>query len=177
MKIKIIILLAFFLSCSGSLLAETKVFYSPNGGILKEVLKNVNESKHSIDLMIFHITYKRIANALIKAKEKGVSIRLIVDESQSLEENSMAVFLKNSGIKIKSLAGQKGGLMHNKVAIFDNKTVMTGSYNWTYSAEKFNYENAVFIDDPQVIQSYKKEFNKLWVEINIPKPHIKKIWR
>jgi phosphatidylserine/phosphatidylglycerophosphate/cardiolipin synthase-like enzyme len=52
--------------------------------------------------------------------------------------------------------------MHNKFAIFDGKLMVTGSYNWTASAEKYNYENAVFITDPTAIDQYQKEFNEIW---------------
>lgn len=52
--------------------------------------------------------------------------------------------------------------MHNKFAIFDKKLLFTGSYNWTANAERFNYENAVFISDPAIINQYQKEFDKIW---------------
>ena len=52
--------------------------------------------------------------------------------------------------------------MHNKFAIFDGKLMVTGSYNWTNNAEHFNYENAVFITDPNVIMQYQKDFDNIW---------------
>ena len=52
--------------------------------------------------------------------------------------------------------------MHNKFAIFDNKLLVTGSYNWTNNAEHFNYENAVLISDPTIITKYQKEFEKIF---------------
>ena len=52
--------------------------------------------------------------------------------------------------------------MHNKVAIFDGMLMVTGSYNWTNNAERFNYENAIFITDPNVIKQYQKEFDRIW---------------
>ena len=52
--------------------------------------------------------------------------------------------------------------MHNKFAIFDGKLMVTGSYNWTNNAEHFNYENAVFITDTNVIKEYQKDFDDIW---------------
>jgi len=40
--------------------------------------------------------------------------------------------------------------------------MVTGSYNWTNNAERFNYENAIFITDPNVIGVYQKEFDSMW---------------
>ena len=54
--------------------------------------------------------------------------------------------------------------LHNKVAVFDDKIMVTGSFNWTWSANNVNHENAIFIDDPRVIKRYTDEFNSLWVQ-------------
>ena len=55
-------------------------------------------------------------------------------------------------------------LFRSTFAIFDGKLLVTGSYNWTEYSEKFNYENAIFIDDSDVIGKYKKEFDSLYNE-------------
>ena len=52
--------------------------------------------------------------------------------------------------------------MHHKFAIFDGKFLVTGSYNWTDSAERFNLENAVVLTDPVVIQRYLVQFDQLF---------------
>ena len=52
--------------------------------------------------------------------------------------------------------------MNNAFAIFDSSLLVTGSYTWTEYAEKFNYENAIFIDEPDVVDKYKKEFELLY---------------
>ena len=51
--------------------------------------------------------------------------------------------------------------MHHKFAIFDGKLLVTGSYNWTDSAERVNHENVLFVDDPAVIQRYQAHFERL----------------
>jgi phosphatidylserine/phosphatidylglycerophosphate/cardiolipin synthase-like enzyme len=38
----------------------------------------------------------------------------------------------------------------------------TGSYNWTQSAERANYENLVFLDDPTIVSRFTTEFHRLW---------------
>lgn len=60
------------------------------------------------------------------------------------------------------MSGKGRGIMHNKIGIFDKKIVVTGSYNWTENAEKYNYENAVFLDDKESVEKYIKEFEGLW---------------
>jgi phosphatidylserine/phosphatidylglycerophosphate/cardiolipin synthase-like enzyme len=38
----------------------------------------------------------------------------------------------------------------------------TGSYNWTVTAERANYEYLAFLDDPEVVTRFQREFNRLW---------------
>lgn len=53
--------------------------------------------------------------------------------------------------------------MHSKYMIFDiagKKFVLTGSYNPTDAGEK-GWNNAVILDDPEVVQAYEEEFNAM----------------
>jgi len=53
-------------------------------------------------------------------------------------------------------------LMHDKFCLFDNKILITGSYNWTYSAEKRNSENIIITDDEIVCNAFNEHFSFLW---------------
>jgi len=91
-----------------------------------------------------------------------VKIRIIADSRQAKGANSKIPMLVQYKFNIKITHGKGRGIMHNKFAIFDGKLTVTGSYNWTNNAELYNYENAVFITDPNAIMQYQKEFNKIW---------------
>ena len=52
--------------------------------------------------------------------------------------------------------------MHHKFMIIDGRTVMTGSYNWTRSAETRNEENLISVDDPQLAIRFTEEFERIW---------------
>jgi len=52
--------------------------------------------------------------------------------------------------------------MHHKFAIFDGKLLVTGSYNWTDSAERYNHENVLVLEDPAIINRYQTRFNRLF---------------
>ena len=51
--------------------------------------------------------------------------------------------------------------MHNKVMVIDNKTVVTGSYNFSENAEK-NDENLVIIESPLIAAAYTRYFDALF---------------
>ena len=47
-------------------------------------------------------------------------------------------------------------------ALVDGRLLLTGSYNWTYAAASSNCENALATDDGFFVQSYEREFARLW---------------
>lgn len=55
--------------------------------------------------------------------------------------------------------------MHNKFCIFDKSILITGSYNWTYSAERRNAENIIITDEENVCNDYAKYFTDLWNQL------------
>ena len=52
--------------------------------------------------------------------------------------------------------------MHHKFMIADQRTLITGSYNWTLSAAKYNHENILVTSEAGVIKSFANEFEQLW---------------
>lgn len=143
-------------------LYKAEVYFSPNGGVASNIIKAINNAKSSIDLAIFDLTSNDIASSLEKAQKRGVKIRIIADSRQAKGRNSLIPILSNDQLSLKITHGEGRGIMHNKFAIFDGKSMVTGSYNWTNNAEHFNYENAVFITDPNVIRQYQREFDTIW---------------
>jgi phosphatidylserine/phosphatidylglycerophosphate/cardiolipin synthase-like enzyme len=141
---------------------KSEVYFSPNGSVASHIIKAVNESISSIDLAIFDLTSDDIASSLEKAQKRGVKIRIIADSRQAKGAHSVIQSLIDEGLNIKIVHGIGRGIMHNKFAIFDKKLLVTGSYNWTNNAEHFNYENAVFISDPEIINQYQKEFDNIY---------------
>ena len=167
-KLILILLILFglnpvFAQQSGSATSSPIIsaYFSPDGGVRDKIIAKINLTKTSIRLAIYSFTSGEIAWALEQAKSRGVDIAIVADGGQSSGKNSEINYLISKGIPVKLLKGKGRGIMHNKFAIFDGKEVVTGSYNWTENAEKNNYENAIFIADPQVAQSYSAEFDRL----------------
>jgi len=150
------------LSAPERIYAKTEVLFSPRGSIKDAIIKNIISSKGTIDVTAFTFTAGDIAEALYQAKERGVQIRVIIDQTQDAKRYPVLEFLKEEGFNLQFLKGNIGGSMNNAFAIFDDKLLVTGSYTWTEYAEKFNYENAIFIDEPDVVEKYKKEFESLY---------------
>ena len=142
--------------------ARTEVLFSPRGSIKDAIIQNITSSRGTIDVTAFTFTSGDIAEALYQAKERGVEVRVIIDQTQDAKSYPVLRFLKEEGLDLQFLKGNVGGSMNNAFAIFDDKLLVTGSYTWTEYAEKFNYENAIFIDESDVVEKYKNEFEALY---------------
>ena len=56
--------------------------------------------------------------------------------------------------------------MHHKFVIIDDELLINGSFNWTSRAIFGNNENILITKDPDILNPYKEQFDKLWTEFN-----------
>jgi phosphatidylserine/phosphatidylglycerophosphate/cardiolipin synthase-like enzyme len=142
--------------------AESKVYFSPNGGCQAAVISKINDAHKSIYVAMYSFTSREIANALAAAKERHVKVKVILDTFEIKDRFSKSRYLINKDINLKFHMGN--GLMHNKFAVIDGRTVLTGSFNWTVTADTKNDENLLVITDKELAQKYVKQFNRLWAK-------------
>ena len=155
-----------FLFSYGSSFAEIRVFFSPKGGAAEEIIKQIDNAESYIDIAMYSFTYEPIAEAIIRAKNRGVKIRILMDKVQSQGKYSKYEFFLDNEIAV--IQDRRAGIMHNKIAVIDGKVLFTGSYNWTKSAEESNQENLLeFIDEEEIIKVYQERLDYLW-EFNKP---------
>ncbi len=161
----VVILFPFLLlsSCFNTAKSNLEIYFSPN--IKKHLITEINSAKNSIDIAIYVFTDRDVADALNRIAKRGVKVRVLFGEtsdqfSSSVDESLVPeIEKKKDGIhKFES-----DGIMHNKFAVIDENTVITGSYNWTYSANAKNNENLIIIrDNSQIARKYEDEFTRLW---------------
>jgi hypothetical protein len=137
-------------------------YFSPGDGISSLIVQEIQRAQNSIDIEMYTFTRTEIANALIAAKKRGVTIRLLADRSEAASSGSVVPHVEAAGIPVKLAIGSGGGIMHDKVAIFDRLLLLTGSYNWSTAAEEENDENALFIRTPSLVAAYQWTFDKIW---------------
>lgn len=152
-----LILLLFSFSSS----AEIKVFFSPDGGITHEIIEQIDNAEEYIDVAMYSFTSVAIAEAIVQAKNRGIKVRILLDKLQAAGQYSQYQYLLDSNIE--AITDVHAGIMHNKIAVIDGKILLTGSFNWTKSAEEKNEENLfLFIDEEEIIRIYQMRLNYLW---------------
>ncbi|AEA33896.1 phospholipase D family protein [Hippea maritima] len=163
---KITILLAFFAISISALGRDIYVYFTPSYAALDAIIDRINSAKSSIDVAVYDFTSRPLAKAIIKAKARGVKVRILLDRKANQNKYSKETFLRNAGIDVRlaipHVAWDREGLMHNKFAVIDGKVVITGSANWTASAFKINDENVIIINRVDIANVYEKEFKYLW---------------
>jgi phosphatidylserine/phosphatidylglycerophosphate/cardiolipin synthase-like enzyme len=139
------------------------IAFSPGGNGLELVLKAINSSTSSICMATYSFTSKPVAQALLNAKKRGVDVQIVSDKKSNGSKYTATKFLANQGINVR-LNG-KYPIMHNKFIVVDNKTVETGSFNYTKAAANKNAENVIVIwNNPVVASKYGAECKRLFNE-------------
>ena len=156
------LIIVLSVTISISTLAKTEVYFSLLDNPQKEIIKNINQAEAFINIAMYIFTDREIALPLVKAQERGVKVRLYLDKDQVEYQYSQSRFLVQKGIKAR--ISTNNYIMHQKFAIIDNRLLLTGSYNWTFSANHRNDENLMVIDDPEIIEIFQNQFEKLWFD-------------
>lgn len=139
------------------------VGFSHNQGSLNLVLKTINSANKSICMATYSFTSKPVVSALVAAKARGVDIKIVSDAKANLGKYTAVRFLANQGFNVR--LNSNYAIMHNKFIVVDNKTVETGSFNYSAAAVKKNAENVIVIwDNPNIANLYGNECNRLFNE-------------
>ncbi len=140
-----------------------EIKFSPDNGVANRITELIRSAQDSIYFMAYSFTSDDIGKVIIQRAQAGVRVAGVMDAGQILS-NQGTEFDKFVRIGLDVRKSGIDGLMHHKVIIIDGKIVITGSYNFTLSAETDNDENIVIIFDPNLAAQYLQEFNKVMAE-------------
>lgn len=129
--------------------------------IENEINSIINSAEHRIYVAVAWFTNQVFFDSIVRATERNVNIKLLLLDD-ILNRNEFGLdfgILIEKGVDVR-FANDKSGTMHHKFCIIDDK-VITGSYNWTYHANK-NDENIVVIDEENIVNKYYEQFNTLF---------------
>ncbi|HEX4045647.1 MAG TPA: phospholipase D family protein [Gammaproteobacteria bacterium] len=132
--------------------ATYQVCFTPGANCTQLIVTAIDQAKQAIYVQAYSFTSPAIAKALVNAKNRGVRVKVILDKSQYKKEKySSSTYLANQGIPV--WVDYRPHIAHNKVMIIDN-TLITGSFNFTKSAQERNAENVLIIKDKDLANQY-----------------------
>ena len=135
-----------------------QVLFSPNDDVQSEIVRTLNNARAQILVQAYLLTDDKITHAIIAAHQRGVHVQVLLDAERSTQSSgSDAAALAQAGIPVKLETQYENA--HNKVIIVDpglsSEVLLTGSYNFTYTAAKKNAENMLFIRNaPDLVTRY-----------------------
>ncbi|WP_390900189.1 phospholipase D family nuclease [Serratia entomophila] len=167
MKKRAVIFLTGLLALSSlpSMAADSpsvQVGFSPEGSAQTLVIGAIDSAQSSIRMMAYSFTAMDIMQALVKAKNRGVDVKIVIDERgnrNDVSHRAMDYIVKNA---ISLRVDSDFPIQHDKVMIIDERSVQTGSFNYSKAAAK-NSENAVVIwNMPQLAKPYLEHWQDRW---------------
>ena len=129
---------------------------------LSKLVRVLLEAKESLDVCVFTINCRELADAVIQLHKSGVVVRVLTDDEQMGSTGSQIEKFRREGIQVRH--DLSSFFMHHKFVVIDRKRLANGSFNWTRQAVTGNRENVVISNDKRVVQAFSEEFEKLWQE-------------
>lgn len=126
------------------------------------LVKAIDGAQQKIDMAVFEFNSQPVTDALLRAKSRGVQIRVVTDGEHGLESPD-GTLDQLTGITIVS-DGTRGAFMHDKFFVIDGLYVWTGSTNITVNDIYNNNNSSILIRSPQLAQNYTEEFNELFAK-------------
>lgn len=135
-------------------------YFSPSDRPTSRIVNAINGADHSVAFALLTLTRTDIANAALARKNAGKKVRGLLDNNT--DQGSQYNYLLANGVDMHLKTGS--GLLHHKYGLIDaenpywNSVTITGSHNWSNSAENSNNENTLFIRDGNITNQFLQEF-------------------
>lgn len=146
---------------------ETITRRDPDGPA-QALIRWIEGSRSTLDGSFYDIDSADVVNALLRARKRGVKVRLVTDTDNMTVKNggpgagprTSIVQLQKAGIPV--VEDKRSGIMHNKFLVIDKTVVWTGSTNLTDSSLYHHNNNALSLQSPEIVANYQGEFERLF---------------
>lgn len=160
-----------------------ELYFSPQDKVDARLIALIETEKEDIRAAVYCLTHRGVIKALMDARKRGVNVELVVDPYtikarcplKRMAQAGISIYIWDpkpltigAVVKEKDKEKPRKPLMHNKFCIFGQKTVWTGSFNFTSEASKSNQENVVVLRDQAAARKYLGEFERVKEEGSTP---------
>lgn len=134
-------------------------YFSAEDAVTPRLVELVNSAKQSVYFLAFSFTEDTIGDAMINRAKAGVKVQGVFEKTGSDTKFSEYGRMKTAGLDVYTDGNPY--VMHHKVIIVDERTVVFGSFNFSQNAEKSNDENMLIVEDPTLAKAFLQEYNKI----------------
>jgi phosphatidylserine/phosphatidylglycerophosphate/cardiolipin synthase-like enzyme len=143
-----------------------QIYFASEDAVVPAIIATLNEAQRNIRFMAFSFTLDELGTILKSKAASGIEVQGIFETTGSETRFSELTPLFCAGLPVR----QDGNpfVLHHKVFIVDDTTVIAGSFNFSAGARDGNDENMFIITDPDLSAQYTAEFNRRWAEAKVP---------
>ena len=149
------------------------VQFSRSERIPETIVAALDATQRTALLALYELKLPAAADAIIRAKRRGVDVRVVFDHGHAgvpaggpVPESGRSPDLQrvlDAGVEVRVLKGRSSyGIMHHKTAVLDGELLIAGSFNWTTAADERNFENLHLRDDPGVVALFAENWRWMW---------------
>lgn len=135
-------------------------YFSPPDNAASAIIEQISRSRAEVLVQAYGFTHNGIAQALVQAQKRGVKVQVIMD-AKSAKTNRYVVEIFDRE-RIPYRWDGKHAIAHNKVMVIDQDVVITGSFNFTNSAQSRNAENVLILRSPPLAIEYRENWMGHW---------------
>jgi phosphatidylserine/phosphatidylglycerophosphate/cardiolipin synthase-like enzyme len=136
------------------------VYFAPSAHVASSIVKAIDASEHEVLVQAYGFTHNAIAQALVRAHQRGVTVRVLLDKKSQSANRYVIDVLADADIEVRE--DGKHAIAHNKVMVIDQSIVITGSFNFTNSAATRNAENFLVLKSADLAEKYRVQWQNHW---------------
>ena len=136
------------------------VYFTPVANAAVPIIKAIDASEREVLVQAYGFTHNGIAQALVRAHERGVKVRVLLDQKSQSTNRYVMGLLTDAQIELRQ--DGKHAIAHNKVVVIDQAIVITGSFNFTNSAASRNAENFLVLKSEDLAEQYRLQWKNHW---------------
>ncbi len=135
------------------------------GGLDEKLVALMDRAQTSLDVADYDFDLPNVADAMVRAKARGVTVRMVTDSDTLNDEKNeeiQAAFRKLRGARIPIVDDKRGPIMHHKFTVVDGEWVSTGSWNYTIGDTYRLNNHMIVIRSRELAANYTGEFQKMF---------------
>ncbi len=141
---------------------RAECYFSPSDQTTSKIADAISSASDYLYIETMLITRYDLSDSIIARANAGVEVKMIIDDASSSNSNIVNDLGTALGDNFRVYG--EAGMLHNKLMIVDpastDPIVLTGSHNWSNSAENRNDENTLILRDPEIANIYLQEFTE-----------------
>lgn len=146
--------------------AADKTLLQERSKMVAKIVSLIDGAQQKVDIANYTFSVKAIEEAVLRAKTRGVAVRVAMDAGQEMGD-TVATRLRAAGVEVRFVpgSGTPAGLQHAKFMLVDATTLLTGSNNWSSTGTSINEESSIVIasrDGDPILAGFTCHFDAIW---------------